>query len=102
MSKTRMSLAAAPIVAAAAALVGLAAANSGGASKDRPAGKSPVIKGRPILSPGATARYWTRERMKHARPAPMGVPGGGSKPPASTGGNQSSGGTASGSRPPGR
>jgi hypothetical protein len=102
MSPKRIIIILTLFAALATVLVGFAAGSGRGNDQQRQKGtKSGPIKGSPRLSPGETERYWTPERMRHARPAPMGVPGPGKKsPPASSSSN--AGRSTPGSPPSGR
>jgi hypothetical protein len=80
----------------AAVLVGLAAGSGKKHARSVTRSRPTPIKGS-AGNPNATRKYWTRERMKNARPAPMGVPGRGSKPSPNSGGG--SGQKTGGSQP---
>jgi hypothetical protein len=84
MSLKRLILLLALLGAVAAVAVRFAA-GSGGNDRQQ---KAPVKRSPPV-SPNPTENYWTPERMKHARPLPMGIPGGRTQPDGSNGSDSS-------------
>jgi len=64
-------------------------------TKHRKSGPGGPATHRSVLSPKDTYAYWTRERMRGARPPQTGVPGGTPPPAPASGG----GGAAPGSAP---
>ena len=77
MSPKRLIIIVALLAALATALVGFAAGGSNGNDQQRPKGTSSgPISSSPRQNPEATKKYWTPERMKHARPPRMSIPGG--------------------------
>jgi hypothetical protein len=81
MSPKRLIIILVFLASLATVLVGLAAGSGG--SSDHPQHKektSGPTTSSPRQNPDATARYWTPDRMKHAQPLPIGIPGGGTQP----------------------
>jgi hypothetical protein len=76
------------VIGAFAAVVASLAAGSGG-SGHKPTGPPPAgtrpsgVERSPSLDPKATEKYWTPDRMKGAKPVPIGIPGGPLHPPSS-------------------
>jgi hypothetical protein len=79
------------LLAVATVLVGFAAGGSENKRSPKKQSRSDgAVHGAPTMGPRETASYWTRERMKNARPMPMIVPGGSSKSlPSGSGGKNS-------------
>jgi hypothetical protein len=97
MSTKRLIIVLVLFLGVAGLLVGFAAGSSGHKknTQKQPPSKG-TTRGGSTMGPDATKKYWTPERMKNARPAPMNVPGGSKSSPSD------SGQTSGSSKPSGR